>query len=735
MESSGGGRKRYKLLIISGLLLIILILTAVIYYLQTKPAFTPPYIANTVLIYVIFNINIILVFVLLIILFRNIIKLYIERRKRVLGSKFKTKLVISFIGLSLIPIILLFLVASDLILKSVDRWLSTPVTRMTESAGEIAEEHFRDYQQRAKEFAQDISTYIAAENLLEKKFWLQDRFLKSRLKDSHIDVVNIYLGEEELIPPIINPDIPIAFYQDVPPRFIRRALHGEAFYLKEPMGNGLLLRSGTPIFSSVSGGSPVGVTVVGFYVNPTVAIKAGTLRGDLENHQQTLLHKKDIKTSFLFLFLMITLVIIFSAVWLGLYLAKGITIPIQKLDQATKEISAGNLDYRIQSRAGDEMGVLLDSFNLMTQELKTSKQEIEQSNVELQQTSLELERRGSYIETLLENITAGIISLNKDGEVSTINPAASKMLHLDGKNLIGVKYKKVFSTPHLQEVREIIRRVKQTNEPFLEIELTISVDQKRSTFSFNFITLKDNKQKYLGLVIVFDDLTELLQAQKMAAWRDVAQRLAHEIKNPLTPIQLSAERISKKYHKKGEDGKIIDECTRTIIQESNALKALVDEFSQFARMPEAKPVLCDLHHIIEDTLLLYQGNTGKIQIEKEFSPHLPPLRVDPEKMKRVFVNLLDNAIEAMDGQGKVVISSCYNPSLSVVQIIVSDQGYGVKPEDKERIFMPYFSTKPKGTGLGLSIVSRIVSDHHGSVRVEKNHPRGTKFIIELPLQG
>ncbi len=735
MDRSGRRGKGYKFLIIGGLLFAILVLTAVIYHLQTKPAFSPPYIANTVLIYVIFNINIILVFVLLIILFRNIIKLYIERRKRVLGSKFKTRLVITFIGLSLIPTILLFLVASDLILKSVDRWLSTPVTRMTESSVEIAEEHFLDLQQRAKEFAQDISTYIAAENLLEKKFWLQDRFLKSRLKDSHLDVVNIYLGEEELLPPLINPHIPVAFYRDVSPKFIQRALQGEAFSLKEPMGNGLLLRSGVPIFSSASGGRPMGVAVVGFYVSPTIAIKAGALRGDLENHQQTLLHKKDIKTSFLFLFLMITLVIIFSAVWLGLYLAKGITIPIQQLAQATKEISAGNLDYRIQSRAGDEMGVLLDSFNLMTQELKASKQEIEQSNIELQQTTLELERRGRYIETLLENITAGIISLNKDGQVSTINPAASKMLYLDGRNLIGANYQEVFSAAYLQEVRSIIRRVRQTHDPFLEMELTLSVNRRKSTFSFNFITLKDKDQKYLGLVIMLNDLTELLQAQKMAAWRDVARRLAHEIKNPLTPIQLSAERIRKKYSVKGEDGKIIDECTRTVIQEANALKALVDEFSQFARMPEAKPVLCDLHHIIEDTLLLYEANTSKIHIEKRLSPHLPPVMVDTEQMKRVFVNLLDNAIEMMDQGGKIVISSNYNPSSQVVQIIVSDQGHGIKPEDKERLFIPYFSTKPKGTGLGLSIVSKIVSDHHGSIRVEENYPKGTKFIIELPLQG
>ncbi len=735
MEGSGKGNKRYKFLIIGGLLLIILTLTAVIYYLQSKPAFTPPYIANTVLIYVIFNINIILVFVLLIILFRNIIKLYIERKKRVLGSKFKTKLVISFIGLSLIPTILLFLVASDLMLKSVDRWLSTPVIRMTESAVEIAEEHFSEYQQKAQEFAQDISTYVTEENLLEKKFWLQDRYLKPLLKDAHLDVVNIYLGEEELILPIVNPHIPLAFYQDVPPVFIKNALEGEEFSLREPMGNGLLIRNGVPIYSSFSGGRPYGVAVVGFYISPAIAIKAGALQGDLGDHQQTLLHKKDIKSSFLFLFLMITLVIIFSAVWLGLYLSKGITIPIQKLAQATREISAGNLDYRIQSRTGDEMGVLLDSFNLMTQELKTSKQKIEQSNIEQQQTTLELERRGSYIETLLENITAGIISLNKNGELSTINPAAIKMLKLDGRNLIGANYRKVFSAPHLQEVREIIKKVRQRHEPFMEIELTLSVDQKKSTFSFSLITLKDKEQKYLGLVIVLDELTELLQAQKMAAWRDVARRLAHEIKNPLTPIQLSAERIRKKYTKKGEHGKIIDECTRTIIQEANTLKALVDEFSQFARMPEPKPVLCDLHHIIEDTLLLYEGNTKKINVEKRFSPQLPQIMVAPEQMKRVFINLIDNAIEAMDESGRVVISSSYNRSSQRVQIIVSDQGHGIDSDDKDKLFMPYFSTKPKGTGLGLSIVSKIISDHHGSVRVEENHPKGAKFIIELPLLG
>jgi two-component system nitrogen regulation sensor histidine kinase NtrY len=723
-------KKRKKRLLIAALVLFVIVLISIEYFVQKFPNLTHIDITNTIVLTAILEINIILIFIILLVLGRNITKLYIERRKKLLGSKFKTKLVTAFIGLALIPSILLFIFASDIILKSIDRWFSTPVSRIADHSFKIADSYYDQLEERALEFAQDLSKAIVENNLINKKYWLESYFAKRKLDEGNLDVINIYEKDTELITPIINPNIPLNYYNDVPKSYLNKGLSGEDFVLREPIGKGMMIRGGTPIYS---GDQVIGVAITGFYVNPEVATLAGRIKSFHENFQQSKIQKGLIKLTFVMLFLMITLLVLFSAAWLGLYLSKGITVPVQKLAEGTREISAGNLDYKIEATAGDELGILIQSFNEMTYELKQSKDKLEQSNISLKKTSSELDQRRRYMEKVLQNITTGIIALDKRGKISSINRAALTLLHMNGENYEGMKYNSALVSEEFKPINELIKKAKGKRDYFTKKELNLPINHTLLTLAVNVATLKDKSNKYMGMIIMLDDLTQFIRAQKVAAWREVAKKIAHEIKNPLTPIQLSAERVRKKFkNNEFTDEKVIDECIKTIVQEVNAIKNIVNEFSRFARMPETKLLESDINSVIDNTLLLYQDCKPHIIIIKKLSNKIPKLKIDPDKIKRALINLIDNAIEAIKDKGQITISSRFVPENNSIQITISDTGQGIKPEDKSKLFLPNFSTKSKGAGLGLTIVDQIISDHHGSIKVEDNIPQGTNFIIEIP---
>jgi two-component system nitrogen regulation sensor histidine kinase NtrY len=445
--------------------------------------------------------------------------------------------------------------------------------------------------------------------------------------------------------------------------------------------------------------------------------------------------QKPLTTNYIIILLLVTLVIIFSATWFGFRLAKELTVPIMELAEGTRRVASGDLDFRIGVDAEDEIGTLVDAFNKMTHDLKTSKSQIEDSTQALQRTNLELERRGRYTAIVLENVAAGVISFDKKGRITTINKSAERMLDLKAENILGENYRKVMQPEYRKIARELIKEINTTRSETIQKQMEITLEDKVFTVLASVNILRDERGDYLGMVAVFDDLTHLIKMQRLSAWREVARRIAHEIKNPLTPIQLSAQRIYKKYRSKiGRDAGVFEECTNTIIHQVTELKNLVNEFSNFARMPAVTPTPNDLNEIINSSLILFKEAHRDIRFQFSPDPNLPIFKVDRDQMKRVFINILDNAVAAVDGGGVIEIEVKYDPSLQMVTLEVRDNGCGIPDEDKTKLFEPYFSTKKAGTGLGLAIVSAIISDHNGYIRVRDNHPMGTKFIIDLPLQ-
>ncbi|HSF31943.1 MAG TPA: ATP-binding protein, partial [Candidatus Tectomicrobia bacterium] len=388
----------------------------------------------------------------------------------------------------------------------------------------------------------------------------------------------------------------------------------------------------------------------------------------------------------------------------------------------------------VTATSDDEIGWLVNSFNHMTGDLHAGKMALEKANEELKDNNQELEARRNYMETVLEHVAAGVISLDKHGRVSTLNRSAQMMLGIDAQATRGRAYRHVFSAAHLDSIRRLIKRMASSRRESIADQIQLLVGGRVLTLLVSISLLRDGDGRYLGMVLVFDDLTELIRAQKLAAWRDVAQGIAHEIKNPLTPIQLSAQRLRRKHREhSGDFDEVFDECTNTIITQVEGLKGLLDEFSTFARMPESNPTPTDLHQLLEGVLHLYRGAHRDIELTLSCDAAVAKVNLDGEQMKRALINLVENAIEAMDGKGRVDIATSFEARHQRVCIEVRDTGAGIPPQLRDKLFLPYFTTKKGGSGLGLAIVNRIVADHSGRISVRDNTPRGSIFAIELPV--
>ncbi len=714
-----------------GIVALVAVLTAVYALLQRTDEFSWQYVTNTVLLSFLGIVNFVLVVGLLFILLRNLIKLLMERHREILGSRFRTRLVVIFLGLCLIPSVLLFTAAVSIIERSVDRWFSTPVERVNEDARAVVEAYYEDHRRVTERFVADIALDLARAGPPAGRHDLL-KTMESALRLRHLDLVSFYPREGDPLT-VANPRMPTEHLDTIPDEVLAKGMAGEPFVWQDALGSGQMIRSGIPV-PGPEGRTPRGVVVAGTFVGRETAETTARIARSVETYRQLRQQRGNIKSVYVSGFLLVTLLILFSATWVGLYLARGITVPIQMLAEGTREVSAGNLDYRVDLQAGDELGILVESFNGMTRELKAGRQTIERSNLELQRRNVELEERRRYIETVLESIPTGVISLDGEGRVTTINRAARRILRIESApDVRGLLYHELLGRGSLSEISALIPRLLGSPGAGLSREFHASLDGQPLSLSATFAPLDRPGGAPPGLLIVVEDITSLIKAQKVAAWREVARRIAHEIKNPLTPIQLSAQRMLKKSRESAADlSQVVDEGATTIVQSVKTLKTLVNEFSGFARMPAANPAEADLHEIIDSALGLYQGAYQDVSFEKQYDRGLPPARLDREQMKRVFVNLIDNALEAMERRGGIVIGTRYLAGLQLMRVEVADDGPGIAPEDKEKLFLPYFSTKKRGTGLGLAIVNRIVSDHHGYIRVEDNRPRGTRVIIELP---
>jgi nitrogen fixation/metabolism regulation signal transduction histidine kinase len=449
--------------------------------------------------------------------------------------------------------------------------------------------------------------------------------------------------------------------------------------------------------------------------------------------------RKLIRQSYMEMLLLITLAVLFASTWSALALSKLVTRPVTALAQATHELSEGRLDYRVEVPAGDELGELVASFNSMAAELQHSRTEKEQSRQELEEAYAQLEQRRRSMETLLESIPSGVLSLDSQMQVRTVNPALMRMLRktVPAEPRASHRLADLFPPEVAEEIARMTRRADRMGTVSAQMEFTCGMKLNVGV-TVASMDLRDTvSAERMGYVVVFEDLSDLLRAQTQAAWREVARRVAHEIKNPLTPIILGAERILRYLQRGNDEGSrwVIEQCAETIASSAETVRALVDEFSALARFRQSTPVPSDLNHILESALAMFDGRLAGIYVSKELSAELPPVLADPEAIKRVIANLVDNAAEAMRDSlvREISISTAVLETRDTVELIIADTGHGITPEMKERLFTPYYTTKQHGTGLGLAIVSRIVEEHHGTIRVEENKPVGTRFIVELPV--
>ncbi|HXX76814.1 MAG TPA: ATP-binding protein [Nitrospiraceae bacterium] len=724
------------------LILLVPCLALTFYYSQTVvpggedtgDSFLPT--ASYAFVLLLINLDLIGFVVLLLLLSRNLVKAYFERRHRLLGSGFRNKLVTAFIGFSLIPTVLLAVVASGLVNKAVDVWFSDQIDRVMRDSYEVARMQHAGHITLAVNSARAIGHEIFREDMLipEQRDLLVAAMARKRMEFG-VAGIEVYSSKLETLTKAVDPDVP-SIVLDLPVgQLVLQAINGkqEVNTVQEAQ-TGRLVRAAMPIAASGRGGEIGGVVVVNSYVPESLLAKMEGIGRQYDEYKQLKAMKNPIKAGAYLFVAVITVLILFGATWFGFYVARSITVPIQRLAEATETIAQGDLSVRIDAKATDEIGTLIQSFNRMTEDLQGSKSKIEEANVSLRQSNIELDRRRAYIETVVDTIAAGLLSIDKNGVITTFNPSGERILGLWADRFHGRPANEVFKEFGLDLFQTVYDRMLADQRDNLTLEGPVEVEGKLLTIGLHGSRMKDDANRDLGIVLVFEDLTELIKAQKVAAWQEVARRVAHEIKNPLTPIQLSAQRLRKKFFEKSPDfDKVFDESTNVIVNEVTSLKHMVDEFSKFARLPAPQMAHQSLHDVINEVVALYRSAHRDIDLIVELDEDLPSLNFDREQLKRVLVNLLDNAIQAMNHKGRVWLTTKYDTKRRRAVVSVADEGPGIAPEDQDKLFVPYFTRKKSGTGLGLAIVRRIITDHEGQIQAGHNQPHGAVFTFELPV--
>jgi len=728
-------RRRERYIIIALMILIPLLTTYLLSTLFDFGLGLPK--STSIMIFALINLNVILLLLLLYLTLRNLVKLLFERKKGIMGARLRTKLVMAFITLSLFPTIVLFFVSVQFIATSIEYWFNLPIEKSLENSLEVGQDFYKGVADEIIVFGNNLSRLITYHGyMLVTRKEEVEKFVSEKRLEYSLASIKVFSKRMELRALSQDDSIDLSPFKNPSEEILRKSFEkGTDIRDIQSSAHGDLVIGIVPVFSRTETKAVVGLIVLEKFIPGAFVNKLSTLARGLQEYKQFKMLKKPIKVTHIITLSIVTLLIIFSSVWFGFYLSKGITIPIQELAEGTKRIAAGNYDFSIDLEAKDEIGVLVNSFNRMTADLRQSKLKLEEANRELVKSNLELEERRLYMETVLANVAAGVVSVDARGIITTINKSAEKMLNVEAGRIIGRYYKDIIGKEHTKVIREFLRDRSLSRKGTMTRQIRLSAGNRTLTLLVSLNILRDDRGKYLGLVAVLEDLTEMERAQRMAAWREVARRIAHEVKNPLTPIQLSAQRLKKRYGDKVDrhDGKVFDECTDMIISQVEELKRLVNEFSSFARMPASNPTPNNIKRIIEEAVSLYREARKDVSILFRERGQAPIVEVDREQIKRVMINLLDNAMDAIDGDGEVIIDLEHDRALDMIRISISDNGRGISPEHKDRLFEPYFSTKKHGTGLGLAIVSTIISDHKGNIRIEDIQPRGTRLIVELPV--
>jgi two-component system nitrogen regulation sensor histidine kinase NtrY len=720
-------RKRYIILLAVAVFFLLAILVSQTAFNET---ILRPGTNQQVIVFYALSLLISLLFVALtFVLARNLLKLLAERRLGVLGSKFRTRMVVGALLLSFVPVMVMYWFAYGLMNRSIDKWFSTPVEEVRADTDAMAS-LLASY---AAQNARSEALAIAASPETERAF--DGHGFSAAVEEFRSHELTLQGG---FVLAVENGVAEASFGAPAPWPMLKERL---------PLAQAAAGQPAHFIWQETDytlGSAPVGkngLILVAMPLPPEFSRTVQQIEASQQRYLQLSLERKHVRQTYMGLLSLLTMMALFVSTWLALFLSKLVTRPLAALAEATQEISRGRLDYRIDVSAADEIGDLVRSFNRMAEDLETSRRQIEASSRNASAANTELDQRRRQMETILESIPTGVLSLDATRCVTHANQALARMFNPQGHKdeppmLLGARLADVFPAEVLLDLEPMLRRADRMGMTTSQMEMP--VQRTSLNVAVTVATLR-HQEEGLGYVIVFEDLSDLLKAQKQAAWREVARRVAHEIKNPLTPIALSAERIQRHLERGTPPDKasleVLRSCAQTIAGAAETVRRLVDEFSSLARFPASKPQPADINEVIESALSMFNGRLDGIGLHKSLAPDLPKVMADSEAMKRAVANLVDNAAEAMQDVlvREIQISTSLVASRDAVEITVADTGHGVTSELKEKLFLPYFSTRKRGTGLGLAIVSRVIEEHHGSIRVEENQPVGTRFIVELPV--
>lgn len=694
-------------------------------------------ISSNILIFGLINLNVLLVLFVLFLVLRSLAELLFERRIDRPGSRLKTKLIASFLSLTLIPTILLFFVALQFVSTSMDYWFNASIEDSLQESLELAQSILHDATEQAHLMNEGVAKKLANHNIENASPEDIRQYLEKILSDSiafRLYSVTLIPDQSDLHISVLSPDNQNLTLPRIPVDTLMKVkTQHTPVTVTQTTNMGDLIRSVSEI--TVGGEKATkAILATSLLVKDEQLQQMEFISRGIEGYRQ-LKHFKDPFKFWIFIILLIvTLLIVFAAIWFGLYISRGITDPLGRLVSATQRVAEGDLEFEMESDANDEIGHLVNSFNQMTQNLNASNKQLAETHSALQFSSQQSEQRRRYTEIILQNVSAGVISLDEQHRITTINRFAESLLNIDKNLFIGRTFMEVLNQGQQAIIQGFIDELNSTGKSSVERHLKLNVMGRNFSLLVHFTRLEDEEGTSLGHVLVFDNLTKLEKMQRMAAWREVAKRIAHEIKNPLTPIQLSAQRLRRRYPDiLAEEDQVFDQCTSTIIGQVDELKRLVSEFSQFARMPQVQKGPADLLSLARETLVLYREAHKNIVFSLTETQPVPIFHFDAEQIKRCLINLLDNAVAVLPGEGKIDIELSPDFQAGSIFIKVADDGPGISKENKLKLFEPYFSTKKSGTGLGLAIVSTIVSDHNGYIRVQDNEPQGSVFIIELPM--
>ncbi|RYZ77338.1 MAG: PAS domain-containing protein [Proteobacteria bacterium] len=673
------------------------------------------------------NFNIIILLLLFFLIFRNVVKVFVEKQGKIIGSSLKGKLIAAFALFAFIPTVLMFLVSVFYINSSFDKWFSVRMASVLKNSLEVNQEYIFSARKKNYNFANQIARQVEAtppkQNVAKLLDNNRERFM--------LDAVEYYpglfgqrtvaLSKDESVPEI--PPVSLEFLKKgVSQRAEASMIHG--------FGEGNLVRVIVPVKRA----DERGALVVSAFIPISLVSKMDDISAAHEEFRNLNPLQYPLKSIYLIILVLMTLMILMCATWFGFYLARELSIPLETLGLATRRVSQG--DYRpVRLSSGSaEINQLISNFNQMTGNLDRSKKEVLEANQNLTETLEQLDEHSRYIQVVLGSVATGVISVDQAGIITTFNRHAGQLLGIEPGDYVGKNVKEVVDINYHKMFLELLGTMREQKATSLEKEIRIDVAGRTIPLQLSLSVLQDEKGNDVGKILVFDDLTMLINSQRAAAWTEVARRIAHEIKNPLTPIKLSAQRLEKKF-----GGQISDpafsSCINMIITQTDDLKKLVNEFANFARLPQSRPVSGSLNQHVSDIVELYKTAHREVKISFDQDEQLPEFKFDPDQMKRVLINLLDNAVAAVrDSQApRVSVRTQYDSLLKLVRVSVLDNGIGIPDADRDRVFEPYFSTKEDGTGLGLSIVRRIVEDHNGFIRAFANEPHGTKIIVELPV--